>query len=41
MEQGAISGSAHRAVEFDLLKNPFVTLRLPLRATKEEIAEGI
>lgn len=40
MDQGAIGESAQRVVEFDLLKNPFVTLRLPLMATKEDIAEA-
>lgn len=40
MDQGAIKAGSKERVEFDLLKNPFVVLRLPLSAPKEDIAEA-
>ncbi|MBN9348028.1 MAG: hypothetical protein J0I48_17815 [Devosia sp.] len=38
MEQGAITAGAVNRIEFDLLKNPFAILRIPLTASKEDVA---
>jgi hypothetical protein len=40
MGQGTTNSASLERVEFDLLKNPFVILRLPLTAPKENIAEA-
>lgn len=40
MGQGTINSASLERVEFDLLRNPFVILRLPLTAPKENIAEA-
>lgn len=40
MDQGAINAATSAKVDFDILKNPFVVLRLPLSASKEGIAEA-
>lgn len=38
MEQGAITAAPASQVEFDLLRNPFAILRIPLTASKEDVA---
>jgi len=40
MDQGIAGGPALTKVGFDLLKNPFVLLRIPPTSTKEEVAEA-